>query len=217
MSPDLIAGEAGASPQLAFWRNNFIAPPFDARDGFAPRASDPVFLALYPPPDVGAQIRSLAWDLRRRYGLRDHPVGRDRLHVSLHGICTYAEATPGMLMAIGAVCGGVLQPAFRVAFDRVESYLGRGKRALVLRGGEGVDGIRMLHAELGVALKGAGIAPTRRQIDPHVTLIYDPDEVTEPIPEIGWTVSEFKLVCSLRGRGRHVPLARWRLPDASHR
>jgi 2'-5' RNA ligase len=55
----------------------------------------------------------------------------------------------------------------------------------------------------------------RRQSEPHLTLLYDPRAIDEPIPEIRWTAREFALACGLRGRRRHVPLARWKLPEAS--
>ncbi len=118
-------------------------------------------------------------------------------------------------MAIGAACTKVTQPAFLAGFDCVTSFNIGTTRALALCGGEGVDGVRALHAELGDALRDIGVSPVRRQIEPHVTLLYDSREVREPIPEIRWTVSEFRLVCSLRGRRRHLPLARWRLPEMS--
>ncbi len=215
MPPDLISEADGFSPQLAFWRDNFMARPSGLRDDVEPRAEDPVFLALYPPAGIAARIRNLAWDLRRKHGLRGVPVDRDCVHLSLHGICRYGELTPGTLMAIGAACATLTQPAFLVGLDRVTSFDIGVTRALVLCGGEGVDGIRTLHVELGDALRGVGVSPIKRQIEPHVTLLYDLREVDEPLDEIRWTVAELRLVCSHRGRRRHVPLARWRLASAS--
>jgi RNA 2',3'-cyclic 3'-phosphodiesterase len=214
MPPTLISEAGGLSPQLAFWRDHFIAPPQGLRDHVEPSPLDPVFLALYPPADVGARIRSLAWDLRHKHRLHGWPIERDCLHISLHGICRYGELTPSILMAIGAACAKVAQPLFLAEFDEVASFDIGKTRALVLRGHEGVDGIRALHAELPDALTAVGVAPIRRQIEPHVTLLYDPLPVSETIPKLRWTVSEFRLVCSLRGRHRHLPLAHWRLPDA---
>lgn len=215
MPPNLISEAGGFSPQLAFWRDNFIARPSGSRDAVEPRAEDPVFLALYPPAQVAARLRSLAWDLRRKHRLHGVPLDRDCLHVSLHGICRYGELTPGALIALGAACATLTQPAFLVGFDRVTSFDIGATRALALCGGEGVGGIRALHAELADVIRGIGVSPIKRQIEPHLTLLYDPREVNEPIDQIRWTVSEFRLVCSLRGRRRHLPLARWRLPDAS--
>lgn len=217
MPPTLISEAGGLSPQLAFWRENFIARPSGSRDEVEPRAEDPVFLALYPPAGIAARIRNLAWDLRRKHSLRGWPTDRDCLHVSLHGICRYGELTPGTLIAIGTACAKVTAPAFLVGFDRVTSFAAREGFALALCGAEGADGIRALHAELGDALRGIGISPVKRQIEPHVTLLYDSRGINEQLPEIRWTVSDFKLVCSLRGRRHHLPLARWRLPETPPR
>ena len=215
MPPTLIADAAGASPQLAFWRDNFVAAPTGPRDDAAPNPTDPVFLALYPPPAVAARIRSLAWDLRREHRLRGWPLERDCLHVSLHGICCHGDLTPAGLMAIGAACASVALPPFPVGFGHAASFALNGNRALALRGTEGIEGIRTLHAGLGDALRRIGLTTVRRQTEPHVTLLYDARAIDEPVQEIRWTVSEFALVCSLRGRRRHLPLARWRLPEGS--
>lgn len=213
MPPTLISEAGGSSPQLAFWRDNFIARPIGSRDDVEPRASDPVFLALYPRTDIAARIRSLAWDLRRKHRLRGVPVDRDCLHISLHGICRYGEMTPAALMTIGTACARVAQPAFLVGFDRIASFDIGETPALVLGGDAGVDGVRALHADLGDALRDAGVASVKHQVEPHLTLLYDPREIAERMPELRWTVSEFRLVCSLRGRRRHLPLARWRLRE----
>jgi len=172
-----------------------------------------VFLALYPPVSITARIRNLAWALRHKHRLHGVPLERDCLHVSLQGICRYGELTPGTLMAIGAACAKVMQPTFLIGFDHVTSFDIGTTRALVLCGGDGVDGVQALHTELGDALRDIGVSSVKRQIEPHVTLLYDPREISGLIPEIRWRVEEFRLVCSLRGRRRHLPLARWRLLD----
>ncbi len=215
MPPTLIADAAGASPQLAFWRDNFVAAPNrpDATRCRPPDPTDPVFLALYPPPAVAARIRSLAWGLRREHRLRGWPVARECLHVSLHGICRHAELTPA---ALDGDWRGLRElspcPRFWSGFGHAASFaLERQPRAGAARHRRDRGAFAPCHAELGDALRRIGLPYVRRAIQPHVTLLYDPRAVDEPIQEIRWTVREFMLVCGLRGRGRHLPLARWRL------
>jgi len=57
-------------------------------------------------------------------------------------------------------------PAFRVSFDRVESFIGG---ALVLRGGEGAIGLELLYDNLLAALCIKRV----RSFVPHVTLLRD--------------------------------------------
>jgi 2'-5' RNA ligase len=98
-----------------------------------------------------------------------------------------------------------------VAFDRVTSFAG--SDALVLRGGDGVDGIVMFHHTLGVAMRKSGLS-AGSQFTPHVTLLYDGRRVEEQFIEpIRWTVRDFVLVHSLRGRTMHIPLERWHLGE----
>ena len=59
---------------------------------------------------------------------------------------------------------------FAVAFDRVTSFAG--SDALVLRGGDGVDGIVMFHHALGVAMRKSRLS-AGSQFTPHITLLYD--------------------------------------------
>ncbi len=83
----------------------------------------------------------------------------------------------------------------------------------MLQGGEGVAAIKAMRQVLSAALAGAGqrrVAAT--QFTPHVTLLYDDKLVAEqPIPPIGWTVTEFVLIHSLLGKTEHIPLGRWPL------
>jgi 2'-5' RNA ligase len=107
----------------------------------------------------------------------------------------------------------IRMPPFRVSFDWVMSFGNDGKHALVLRGDDGVDGLAWLRDKLLAATMDIrGAAPSTRSFTPHLTLLYDEQEVREePVEEISWTVNEFVLIRSVYGEGRHIPLARWKL------
>jgi len=52
----------------------------------------------------------------------------------------------------------------------------------------------------------------KSSFNPHMTLLYDSCALqARTIDPVRWTMTEFVLVDSLRGRTRHVPLARWQL------
>src|SRR5262249_45239486 len=124
-------------------------------------------------------------------------------------------------LVAGAVNAAVRMaaPAFDVTFDRAVSFVGR-PRPLVLCGSGGLDELIVFQRALGTASEKAGLARVKRQWMPHVTLLYDEKGIEQhPIEPIRWTVREFALVHSLRGRSRYNILGRWplhnRLPLAS--
>jgi len=83
----------------------------------------------------------------------------------------------------------------------------------MLRGDDDtIVGAAMLQDELVAALRKMGFARRKEVFTPHKTLLYDARHLDEQaVEEASWTVREFTLVCSLRGRHRHVTLARWQL------
>jgi RNA 2',3'-cyclic 3'-phosphodiesterase len=106
------------------------------------------------------------------------------------------------------------QRPFEIVFDRAMSFAG--KRAFVLRT-NGNIALASLHHALGVGMKKAGIGRSvTSRFTPHITLLYGDRMVTERLIEpVRWTVRDFALVQSLRGRGasKHIHLARWPLRD----
>jgi 2'-5' RNA ligase len=89
----------------------------------------------------------------------------------------------------------------------------RSKRPFVLRAGGDTAALAAFHRALGEAVIRAGL--DRRvtwHFTPHMTLLYDQRLVAEhAIEAFGWTVTDFVLVHSLVGQGKHVHLARWPL------
>ena len=179
--------------------------------GFAVRRLDGLFFSIFPDQRAAVRIANIAEHFRRAHGLNGAPHLTDRFHVTVHGLGNY-DGLPRSVVAKAIEAGAaVTSMPFEVAFDRVTSFAG--SDALVLCGGDGVDGIVMFHHALGVAMRKSGLR-AGSQFTPHITLLYDGRRVEEQFIEpIRWTVRDFVLVHSLRGRTMHIPLERWRLGE----
>jgi 2'-5' RNA ligase len=177
-----------------------------------PRPSDPVFFMLRPTPDAAEQISRLAWRSRAEYRLKGKPLDEHRLHVSLHGVGAYGQLSRNAFAAIDCIASALTMPPFLVGFDRLLTFGITGNRPLVLCGDDGVAGVTMLQSELAASLRKVGFAAGKRDYTPHVTLLYDRKSIDRQfVEEIRWRVDEIVLACSLHGRSRHIPLARWNL------
>jgi 2'-5' RNA ligase len=111
-----------------------------------------------------------------------------------------------------ALADKVALAPFTVTLNHVESWKGD-PHPLVLLGDEGVIGVELLHTAIHKALVAGTMAPRREpQIWPHVSLLWDkalvPKEFVVPI---GWMATEFVLLDSVFGEGRHEVLGRWPL------
>jgi 2'-5' RNA ligase len=181
--------------------------------GFEPSPElDFLFLALLPAAEDALQIVRLRERLLLERGLTGRRIATERLHVSLHTVGTWhglSRAAVGAAKDIGA---SFAKPPFELAFDRAMSFAG--ERAFVLRA-EADAAFTSFHHALGIEMKKAGIGRSvTSRFTPHLTLLYGDRIVTErSIEPIRWTVRDFVLVQSLRGRGRsrHIHLARWPL------
>ena len=122
----------------------------------------------------------------------------------------FSPPTDDLIAALVVRGKGVSMPAFRVSFDRVQSFRGG---ALVLRGEDGVTGLELLHEHLKVALGIKGTTLDPPSFVPHVTLLRDKHRLlpSTPVKPIEWTVTEFVLVHSLLGKTTHRVLARFPL------
>lgn len=179
--------------------------------GLAVQQLDGLFFSIFPDHAAAVRIANTAEHFRRICGLKGAPLLTDRFHVTVQGLGNY-DGLPRSVVAkaIGAGAAVTSMP-FEVAFDRVTSFAG--SDALVLRGGDGIDGIVMFHHALGVAMRKSGLS-AGSQITPHITLLYERRRVEEQFIEpIRWTVRDFVLVHSWRGRTMHIPLERWRLGE----
>jgi 2'-5' RNA ligase len=169
--------------------------------------TDRLLFLVYADPIAAVAAIETGRDVRHEYGLRGALLLPQQIHSTIWHVHDGFSPPPDDLIAALAACANrVSMPAFRVSFDRVESFVGG---PLVLRGEDGVVGLELLHEKLKAVL---GIKRTSRFV-PHVTLLRDkrrllPSMLIEPIE---WTVSEFVLVHSLLGKTTHRVLARFPL------
>ena len=184
------------------------ALPFDGGKGGAQRHS--IFFAILPDRAAAASIDQLQRDLRDGFGLIGPTIPSERLHVSVFGVGTFL-ARPNVLIECAARAAASVRVApFDIVLDQVCSF-GRASNAPLVLIGEGVAGVVALAQELAAGVAQARRAP-RAPFVPHLTLLYDARRVPKtPISRIRWTVSDFVLIDSLRGKGRHELLGRWRL------
>jgi RNA 2',3'-cyclic 3'-phosphodiesterase len=181
--------------------------------GFEPSHElDFLFFALLPTAEDALQIVQLRERLLLERGLTGRRIATERLHVSLHTVGAWHGLSQAAVRAAKDVGASFSKPPFEVVFDRAMSFAG--ERAFVLRAEADAAFISFHHA-LGIEMKKAGIGRlVTSRFTPHLTLLYGDRMVTErSIEPIRWTVRDFFLVQSLRGRGRsrHIHLAQWPL------
>jgi 2'-5' RNA ligase len=172
-----------------------------------------VFFALYPDSYAARRLDRIAWHLRHKHRLSGRPIADRRLHVSLYNIGDCARLTSEASADIDEAMTAITMPPFLVAFNETKCFNGGQKQPIVLVGDDGVAGLMLFQRELVAALGKTGIGRRKpRPYNPHITLLYDERRIPDqPVEAISWVVREFVLVCSLRGQGRHIPLARWAL------
>jgi len=111
----------------------------------------------------------------------------------------------------------VKTPAIDITFDRALSFAGRERnRPFVLRSSEGAPEVQALQREIGSAMAQSGLRKFVRPYTPHMTLLYDSNDISEqPIEPVTWTCTEFRLIHSMLGQTRHVTLGSWQLGEGT--
>ena len=172
-------------------------------------ASDRLFFATYPDAKAGVALAERASDCGARLGIRRPPVKPGLLHVTLNHLGDHHGLPPPLVQSAKEAGSNLHAKPFDVTFDRAGGF----RKPFVLQGGEGLDDLRAFQRMLGQAMTWAGLGRrVENDFAPHITLFYGEDGATTfPIEPVTWTVTEFVLVHSLIGEGRHVPLARWPL------
>ena len=189
-----------------------------AQAGFAefdrPFAGDRLFLAMLPDAEAAARIAALAASECARHGLRGRPLRTDHLHVTLFHLGDWHGVPADVVAATERAAETLREAPFELAFDEVASFPTRNARKpFVLRASAGNEELRGFRARLAEAFGRNGLAKwARDDFEPHVTLAYDDTVVpARRVETLAWTAREFVLVHSLVGRGKHTPVARWRL------
>lgn len=120
--------------------------------------TDGLFFAVFPDASAAERLARVARSLRAEHGLAAVPLAAERFHVALYSLGEYDGLPSGVVNAAREAASAVEASPFDVAFDRVGSFSGSsGKRALVLRGGDGLVGLRDLRRTLGLAMASAGL------------------------------------------------------------
>ncbi|MCZ8258304.1 MAG: 2'-5' RNA ligase family protein [Polaromonas sp.] len=178
-----------------------------------PKATDRLFLALFPPPEVALEIAALASRLRTDHALRGRPLDPARFHITLNHLGDYPGLPPDVIRQASAAAkeAAASTEPFHVVFSRAESFAGKPhSRPLVLRGEGGLADLLAFQQALGTGLRKANLGQwAKGTYTPHVTLLYD-DQLLQPtaVPPIDWAATELVLVHSLLGETRHVHLER---------
>jgi 2'-5' RNA ligase len=167
-----------------------------------------LFLATLPDANTASRIYRSAEAIKHARRFEGGLIRHDGLHVTLFSLSGLPEH---FLWRAYEAAAAVRMRPFDVSFDRTLSFRGKpGNHPFVLVGGDGVQRLRLFRQKLAAAMMSSGL---RRwactDFTPHVTLLYDSRSAEEhPVEPIGWSVSEFALIHSMRG---HIRLAQWRL------
>ena len=189
-----------------------LLPATPSRSHAEQRPRDQVFFAILPDAGAGADAARTARMLCTRNGLTGVQRARRVLHISLLGMGPYAAIPQVVLEAAHRAAAAVVLPPFDLEFDRAASFGGTLRWPVVLYGGEGDNGARMLRRALISQFETVGFAFKTKPFIPHMTLLYDRRQIAEQSVEpIRWRVREFALIHSLHGHTQHIPLARWKL------
>jgi 2'-5' RNA ligase len=177
-------------------------------------AMDFLFFAFLLGAENAAQITRLRECLCHESGLKGSRIAAQRLHITIHGIGAYDGLPTAVVDRARQAGAAISAKAFDVVLDRAISF-GRKRYGcpLVLRAGD-ESALVAFHRLLGGAMKNAGFRRVASQFSPHVTLLYgDRVMAARRVEAVRWTMRDFVLVQSLRGRGqgRYIHLARWAL------
>lgn len=175
-----------------------------AAKGAAANSPLRLFVALWPPPPLRRAWQS--WQQQWVWPAGAAPVAPERWHVTLHFLGAVA---PARLVALR---DALRRPATQVApfefgLDRAEHW---SHGLVVLSRSAPSAGLAELHARLGDALRGAGLAVEARAFRPHVTLARRAHGAGGPPPPgLRWPVRGYALVQSANGYHtlRHYRLA----------
>ena len=180
-----------------------------------------LFFCLRPDPATAQRLSEVSDQIALRFGLRVRPPRTERLHVTLHHLGWYDDATDqadtmaDVRRRAEAAADGLRQAPPRVDFDELLSFRRKPRNLpLVLAGGACLDQVRALRAALGERLRAQGLA-VEPHFTPHLTLFYDNTPIEpQPCAVPGWDAADFHLLASLQGQSRHVDLGRWALTSA---
>lgn len=174
-----------------------------------------LFFAVLPDAECRESAYRLSTDLRREHELSNKLRAPSLLHMTLCRVTeipNQPEDTIALALEAGGRAGG---SAFSMELDEVLSFK-QPKDPIVLCAAEGNDAFRMLHIRLARALCNSSLdLEIDRSLRPHMTLLYRGRKIEKtklPKP-ISLMATEFVLIRSHHGEGRHEYLGRWPLTE----
>jgi 2'-5' RNA ligase len=182
-------------------------------DGMSAEPTDRLFLATFPTEAAVRDIGLLQARMKTELNLSGKPLQPDRLHITLCHLGDYAGLNDDVVRRANEAMAGKSFTPFDVTFDRVASFANRARnKPFVLQGREGVAAVEAFQRQLHEGLKANGLGKWAKPYTPHVTLLYDNQQVAEQaIEPITWRVESFVLVHSELGKTRHHIKQRWAL------
>lgn len=177
-----------------------------------------VYYFLYPPPPVAAvAARLVGAPYLGGLAGRGAPMPEERLHITLQPLGRFADRIPRAVLDLALAVGETVdEPPFDLTLDLLQSRGGAGFGGTLELAGRGpaVRELRRFQRGLGNTMRHMGFPADqiRAGFSPHMTLDYAHRHVArQAIVPIAWAVTQFFLVDSLYGQGRHEVLARWPL------
>ncbi|NQD38644.1 2'-5' RNA ligase [Permianibacter sp. IMCC34836] len=172
-----------------------------------------LFLALQPPAQMWPALRQLEQQQRQLHGLQGTALRDEHLHITLQHLLDHEALPDDWIARAGVAVESVERHKLALRFDRVMSFARRtDNRPFVLLAQEGLQPLLGLQRALGEAMKRVGFLQVDRSFTPHVTLLYDRQQVPlQAIEPLQWQAQEMVLIHSLLGRTQHRVLARWPL------
>ncbi len=175
-----------------------------ARNSVTPSALDYeplLYLMLKPPLEIARMIHRL----RLKYGIESR-YGHERLHTTLLPLGDERYLSPGQIASIHAAMALLRAEPCEIRFDRLNG------NALV---GGAMPGLRAIQRAMARLLLTQGFPVPDYEFRPHLSVTYgERPGRNGSIPPIAWRAEEVLLIRSLKGRRRHVELARWPLRAA---
>lgn len=184
----------------------------------SPQRSERLFLGIRLDGDTARRIERFGRGFCAEHDVQGSLRPRELLHMSLHFVGDFTRLPSAIIHGARRASQTVSLPPFDVTLNHVQSFEVKaprhgapGRHALVLLG-ESAPLVE-LHRSLGSALKDWGFKAADH-FTPHVTLLYGPKVVLKrTIDPIRFTVEDFSLIHSEKGRSRYNTLGNWSLPE----
>jgi len=174
-----------------------------------------LFFALLPDAALSVEIERTVAAIKAGGLVRGHWVNASKLHLTLQFLGDFFDADDAIARSRRAGAN-VRRAPFEFTLDRAATFPRRFNPPCVLRcAAESESDLRSFHAELGMALRVAGLREhlDRQPYLPHLTIAYaksalPADIAIEPII---WKADGFALMDSHVGRSTHEQIERWPL------